>query len=282
MMPLLEVRSLEHRYPSGVIALQGVSLALTPGATAIVGENGAGKTTLVKHFNGLLRPTAGEVLMDGRTIARRTVADLAGTVGLVFQNPNDQIFNATVWTETAFGPRNLGFDEERITALVEQALDLVGLRGRGEEGPYGLTLSERKLLCIASVIAMDTPVVVLDEPTTGQDQRGVRQIGAIVDHLRRAGRTVVAITHDMGLVADAFERTVVMAGGRVALDGETRSIFGHPDVLAACGVEPPPITRLAQRLGLPGTPLGVTEFVATYRQEHGARPVGAGGQVHAA
>ena len=264
-MAAIEVRNLTFSYPSGVQALDDVSLRVGDSATAIVGQNGAGKTTLVKHFNGLLQPTRGEVLVNGRSTRGRPVAELARDVGLVFQNPNDQIFNRSVWTEATFGPTNLGFASDRIQALVERALDLVGLRERAEENPYGLTLSERKLLCIASVVAMDTPIVVLDEPTTGQDQHGVRQIGALIRQLRQGGRTVIAITHDMSLVADAFDRVIVMAHGQVLLDGDARAVFSQPGVLAQSYVEPPVVTQLAQRLLLPSTPLTVDEFCAAYR-----------------
>jgi len=261
-MATIEVRDLIFRYPSAVTALSGVDLRFDGGTTAIVGQNGAGKTTLVKHFIGLLLPTSGDVLVNGRSTRGRTVASLARSVGLVFQNPNDQIFNTTVWKEAAFGPRNLGFTAERVHALVEQALALVGLHQRADLHPYELTLSERKLLSIAAVVAMDTQVVVLDEPTTGQDQRGVHQIGRLVSHLQASGRTVIAITHDMGLVAHAFERTVVMAHGRVLLDGDTRFVFAQPAILREAQVEPPVVVRLAQRLGLAGTPLTVGEFCA--------------------
>jgi energy-coupling factor transport system ATP-binding protein len=252
------------RYPSGITALSEVNLRFDGGTTAIIGQNGAGKTTLVKHFNGLLLPTGGDMLVDGRSTRGQTVASLARSVGLVFQNPNDQIFNPSVWKEAAFGPRNLGFPPERVRALVADALALVGLRERADVHPYELTLSERKLLCIAAVLAMDTPVVVLDEPTTGQDQRGMRQIAGLIRHVQERGRTVIAITHDMGLVADAFERTVVMAHGRVLLDGDTRSVFAQTATLAEARVEPPVVIRLAQRLGLPGTPLNVAEFCALH------------------
>ncbi len=265
-MPTLETRDLVHRYPSGVLALDGVTLRIGSEAVAIVGENGAGKTTLVKHFNGLLQPTGGDVLVDEASVRGKSVATLARSVGLVFQNPNDQIFNASVWSEAAFGPRNLGHPPDRVEELVSEALSLVGLSEKADEHPYGLTLSERKLLCIASVVAMDTPIVILDEPTTGQDLRGVRQVAAMVGYLRERGRAVIAVTHDMSLVAEAFERTVVMGRGRVMLDGPTRDVFGEPAVLRECGVEPPPVTRLAQRLHLPETPLSVDELCAAYRR----------------
>ncbi len=265
-MTLIELQGLTHRYPSGLLAVDGVSLRIGPGASAIIGENGAGKTTLVKHLNGLLYPTAGEVLLDGAPTTGKPVATLARTVGLVFQNPNDQIFNDTVWREAAFGPRNLGYPPARVQALVEQALALVGLAERATDQPYDLTLSERKLLCIASVLAMDTPVVILDEPTTGQDRSGVELIGALVRSLREAGRTVIAVTHDMDLVADAFERTIAMKEGRVLLEGPTREVFAQPALLEEGGVATPMVARLAQRLGLPTTPLSVAELAREYRR----------------
>ncbi|HEX8968907.1 MAG TPA: ABC transporter ATP-binding protein, partial [Chloroflexota bacterium] len=165
---------------------------------------------------------------------------------------------------------NLGFASQRVGELVDQALDLVGLADRAADEPYALTLSERKLLCIASVVAMDTPVLVLDEPTTGQDQRGVRRMAELVRHLRSTGRSVIAITHDMEFVAEGFERTVVMAHGQVVLDADTRTVFGEVDLLETCGVEPPPITRLARLLGLRQTPLLIPEFVAAFAEGVGS------------
>ena len=258
----ITVSNLSFTYPAGVEALRDVSLHIAAGeAVAILGENGAGKTTLVKQFNGLLRPTAGRVLMGDWDTRDHTVAQLAGRVGYVFQNPDDQLFERTVRGEVAFGPRNLGFSEPEIAAAVAEALQQVALQDRAADHPYDLHLSERKLLAIAAILAMRTPVVVFDEPTTGQDARGLARIAAIVDALKAAGRTLVAISHDVDFCAEHFDRAIIMAGGQVLADGPARAIFSQAALLRQADVEPPQLARLAGAIGLPETPLRVEEFV---------------------
>ncbi|MEP7361302.1 MAG: ABC transporter ATP-binding protein, partial [Chloroflexota bacterium] len=205
---------LSYTYPGGVKALDGVDLTIGPGErVAIVGQNGSGKTTLIRHFNGLLRPTEGTVMVGGWGTRHKPVAALAALVGLAFQDPDRQIFAGSVEGEVAFGPRNLGHRGEQLEALVASALSAVGLEQERKTNPYDLGFSRRKLLTIASVLAMDTPVVVLDEPTTGQDARGVRTIEKIAGQVAAEGRTVICVSHDMRFVADTFERIVVMRDG---------------------------------------------------------------------
>ena len=175
----IDVRELTYTYPSGVQALQGVTLHIPSGeAVAIVGENGAGKTTLVKHFNGLLKPGGGSVTVGEWDTRHYTVAKLASRVGYVFQNPDDQLFERTALKEASFGPKNLGRTADEAAAAAHEALAAVGLDGEADKHPYDLHLSQRKLLALAAVLAMRTPVVVLDEPTTGQDGLGLARIGA--------------------------------------------------------------------------------------------------------
>lgn len=251
----IEVEGLAHRYPSGVEAVRGVSLRFEPGlAVAILGQNGSGKTTLVKHLNGLLRPNAGEVRIDGRTTAGSRVDQLAATVGFVFQNPDDQLFERSVEREIGFGPRNLGFAPDLTGQLVEVALSATGLTPDRATNPYDLDLSRRKLVALASVLAMDPAVLVLDEPTTGQDPEGIERIGAVVRALCAGGRTVVAITHDMEFAATHFERVVVMRGGQVIADGPPDEVLSaaQADLLVSTGLTPPPAALVAAMLGLPG------------------------------
>jgi energy-coupling factor transporter ATP-binding protein EcfA2 len=253
----LEVRGITHRYPRGVEALRGVDLAIGPGeVVAIVGQNGSGKTTLAKHLDGLLRPDTGSVAVGGRDIAGLPVHETARSVGFVFQNPDDQLFNRSVEREVAFGPRNLGLVGASALELVERALELTGLVAVRATNPYDLGLSMRKLVALASVLAMEPQVLVLDEPTTGQDGPGVERVGAIVDAYRRDGRTVVAITHDMEFAARHFGRIVVMQGGRVVADGTPLDIFspGRAHLLESTGLEPPVSARLGARTGLGSTP----------------------------
>jgi len=254
---ILETQSLVHVYPGGTRALDGVDLVIRRGErVAVVGQNGSGKTTLVRHFNGLLRPTEGRVIVDGVDAAGRRVAALAAAVGLAFQDPDRQIFAARVRAEVAFGPRNLGRTGAELDRAIDDALVTTGLDGEAATNPYDLGYSRRKLLALASVLAMNTPVVVLDEPTTGQDARGVARIQRVVAELSGAGRTVVAISHDMRFVAETFERVVVMGAGRIILDGTPAEVFAEHawPTLASTYLEPPLAARVGARLGLGATP----------------------------
>ncbi|HUG46842.1 MAG TPA: ABC transporter ATP-binding protein [Candidatus Limnocylindria bacterium] len=244
-------------YPDGTRALTGIDLLVPAGIRlAIVGQNGSGKSTLVRHFNGLLRATEGRVLVGGEEVSRRHVAELAQQVGIAFQNPDRQIFAGSVRSEVAFGPRNLGLRGEELESAVKSALEAVRLGGEGETNPYDLGYSRRKLLTIASVLAMRTPIVVLDEPTTGQDLRGVRTIEGIVATLAAEGRTVIAVSHDLRFVAETFERVVVMRQGTIVLDGTPSEVFAEANwaTLRSTNLEPPYAARLGARLGLGSTP----------------------------
>jgi energy-coupling factor transport system ATP-binding protein len=255
--PILAVEGLAFVYPGGTRAVDGIDLAIGRGErVAIVGQNGSGKSTLVRHFNGLLRPTEGRVVVDGSDAAERRVAHLAATVGLAFQDPDRQIFAAKVRSEVAFGPRNLGLKGAELDRAVEAALVATGLDKDADTNPYDLGYSRRKLLALASILAMGTPVVVLDEPTTGQDARGVERVLRIVADLAAAGRTVIAISHDMRFVAEAFERVVVMRDGRIVLDGSPEEVFAETawPTLASTFLEPPLAARVGARLGLGSTP----------------------------
>ncbi len=256
-VPALRVRGLVHVYPEGTRALDGVDLDVAPGElVAIVGQNGSGKSTLVRHLNGLLRPTEGSVEVLGDDASRLRVAALAGRVGLVFQDPDRQIFSRRVRPEVAFGPSNLGLKGKALDAVVDAALAAVGLADQAASNPYDLGYSRRKLLAIASILAMRTPIVVLDEPTTGQDLRGIDLVRSIVAALAAEGRTVLAISHDMRFVAETFARVVVMRGGRIVLDGPPGEVFAEQawPVLASTYLEAPLTARVGARLGLGSTP----------------------------
>jgi energy-coupling factor transporter ATP-binding protein EcfA2 len=252
------IDDLVHRYPSGIEAVRGVSLDIEPGeSVAILGQNGSGKTTLVKHLNGLLRPAEGRVLLDGRTTADRSIAELAATIGFVFQNPDDQLFERTVEREVAFGPRNVAVPATQIAERVTSSLTAVGLLAERSTNPYDLDLSRRKLVALAGVLAMDPAILVLDEPTTGQDADGVGRISAVVEAMVRSGRTVVTITHDMEFAASRFGRIVVMRDGVVVADGPPEQVFAPAgfDLLSSTGLTPPPAARVAARMGLEVVPL---------------------------
>jgi len=256
-MTRLAVEGLGFVYPDGTRALDGVDLTIEPGASvAVIGQNGSGKSTLVRHLNGLLRPTEGRVLHDGADVVALRTAALAARVGIVFQNPDRQIFAGKVRDEVAFGPRMLGRGKAEAAAAGAAALEAVGLAEAIDTNPYDLGYSRRKLLAIASVLAMDTPVVVLDEPTTGQDARGIARVQQVIAKLVADGRTVIAISHDMRFVAESFGRVVVMGGGRILLDGSPAEVFAEAawPVLASTYLEPTHAARVGARLGLGSTP----------------------------
>jgi energy-coupling factor transport system ATP-binding protein len=250
MIPIM-LQEVSFTYPSGVLALDGITLEIAPGEqVALIGQNGAGKTTLARHLNGLLRPTAGRVLIGDRDTRAHTTAQLARFAGYVFQHPDQQIFKRTVRDEIAFGPRNLRLDPAQVTEQVDAALAATELSALADRHPHDLLPAQRKLVALASVLAMDTPIMILDEPTTGQDAFGVKLIGSIIERLSGAGRTVITITHDMDFCADHCGRLIVLHGGRVQLDGPPERVFSQTETLAQSAVEPPQIARLAARLGL--------------------------------
>jgi energy-coupling factor transport system ATP-binding protein len=266
----LTVERLVHVYPEGEVrALDGVDLRIGPGErVALVGQNGSGKTTLVRHLNGLLRPTSGRVLVDGADAASLTVAHLAARVGLVFQDPDRQIFSGSVRGEVEFGARNVGLAADARRDAVARALRATGLDGEEATNPYDLGGARRKLLALASVLAMETPVLVLDEPTTGQDAAGVERVREIVASAAAAGRTVIAVSHDMRFVAEAFERVVVMREGRVILDAPPVEAFAASswEALASTYLEPPLAASIGHRLGLGSTPTDA-DIIAALRAQ---------------
>jgi len=261
-MPAIELEEIVYTYPSGTRALQGVSLSIEEQeAIAIVGQNGAGKTTLVKMVNGLLRPTQGLVRLHGRDIRDTSTARLARQIGFVFQNPRTQIFLGSVAEEIAFGPRKIGMSPALIEERTAYALELTGLTPHRESHPYDLTPSERKLLTIASITAMDQPILILDEPTGGLDAAATDAVIRIVEGYRDGGRTVITVTHDMDFVAGCFERVVVMNQGGVVADGRTAEVFSQHELLSGTHLEPTAISLLAATCGLPRTLLTVKDMV---------------------
>ena len=259
----IEISNLTFTYPTGVQALRGVSFNVATGEqVAIVGQNGAGKTTLVKHLNGLLRPTSGHVRIGDWDTREHAVAQLARRVGYVFQNPDEQLFSKNVGTEVAFGPKNLGHSSEQVQALVKDALALTELSEKTETNPYDLSPTWRKMVAIASILAMDTDIVVFDEPTTGQDAANIARIANVIKILRERGKTVITITHDIDFCAENFDRVIAMSQGRILLDGPANEVLGQAETLATTYVDPPQLTRLGKRLGFQETVRNQAEFLA--------------------
>ncbi|MBN1266149.1 MAG: ABC transporter ATP-binding protein [Anaerolineales bacterium] len=262
----INIDGLCYTYPNGVRALHEVDLTIRTGEqVAIVGQNGAGKTTLVKHLNGLLKPSGGEVRIGDWNTQTYSVAQLSSRVGYVFQNPDQQLFCSNVYQEAAFGPTNLRYKEAEVTRLVEGALRLTGLQGKEETNPYDLSPTWRKMVAVASILAMDTPIVILDEPTTGQDAVNIHRFTDIVTHLRKQGKTTIAITHDIDFGAENFDRMIVMSQGQVLLEGPVREVVSRVDTLAESYVDPPQLTRLGMELGFTQTVSREEEFLAAYR-----------------
>jgi len=264
----IQVKDLSYRYDDGPVVLAGMNLSIEAGDfLAIVGQNGSGKTTLVKHFNGLLRPTRGRVLVLGQDTDGQSVGQLARKVGYLFQNPDHQIFAPTVWEEVAFGPRNLGFSEGEVAARTTETLALFGLGDQADTPPAVLGYGLRRKVTLAAVWAMRPQILVLDEPTVGLDWRSTRTLMEEVTNLNSQGHTVILVTHDMKLVA-GFARTVlVLDEGRALAYGPTRQLFQQEAILRQAFLAPPPITALARRMrphGLRGDSLTVAEFYQEY------------------
>lgn len=263
---MIKVSNLSFSYQEGSSILSNINLEFDRSHTAIIGQNGAGKTTFAKMLKGLLKPYQGEILIGSQNVQNTTAAELAKVIGLVFQNPNDQIFKSNVLDEVLFGPLNLRIDKDIAKQNAMKALEMVGLRDKLDMNPHDLSLSEKKLLCIASVVAMDTDIIILDEPTIAQDHKGKEMIRSVIQSLKKQKKLVMTIIHDMEFVAENFDRTIVLNEGKVILDGDTRHVFSQKDILKQAHVEPPGITQLGEKLGYQETFLTVEELVEKQRK----------------
>lgn len=233
----VEIRHLHFRYPDGTEALRGIDLRVARGEkVALVGPNGAGKSTLMLHLNGILLPSHGTVEVAGIRVDRSTLRRVRAEVGLVFQDPDDQLFSPTVFEDVAFGPLHMGLPVEEIHERVERALAAVGMAGFEDRMPHRLSLGQRKRVALATVLSMDPSVLAFDEPSAGLDPRGRREL---IGLLRELPQTLLVSSHDMRLVAEVFPRTVVVDGGRIVADGPTEVILGDEALLAAHGLEAP-------------------------------------------
>lgn len=258
----LELRNVSFQYPNGFLAVDDVSMTIKSGENvAIVGQNGAGKTTTVKLMNGLNKPTKGDVLVGDMNTKNYTTAQISHHVGYVFQNPDDQIFHATVESEVAYGPSRMKLMPDEVDRRVKEALEITGMDVYKDNNPFELPLSVRKFVTIAAVIAMDTEVLIFDEPTAGQDVEGNKRLGKILQTLHDAGKTVITISHDMEFVVANFSRVIVMAEKKVVREGTPKEIFWDFETLEKAKLKQPYVSRVCRSLGLDGNIITMDEAV---------------------
>lgn len=261
---LIQVEGLSYSYPGHVEALRDVDLEIRRGEfLAIVGQNGSGKTTLVKHFNGLLVPTEGSVVVNGQDTRTQGVYKLGQQVAHVFQNPDHQIFSDTVFNEVAFSPRIRGCSEEETQQRVKEALEAVGLVGLEEEDPFSLTKGGRQRVAVASVLSARPEVIILDEPTTGLDYAEQRSMMELVTRLNQQGHTIIFVTHSMWVVAEYAHRVIVLKDGGILLQGSARQVFAQEAKLRETFLQPPQIVSFSNQLGR--TLLSVPEMIQCTR-----------------
>jgi len=258
---MIDVEDVYFTYPNGVEALKCIRLLIRNGEfIAIMGQNGAGKTTLVKHFNGLLKPTKGNVLIDGVDTRKISVAALARNVGFVFQNPDHQLFSETVEEEIAFALRNFGFKETIIKRRVTWALNLLGLTQYRKTSPFMLSGGERKRVALASVLAWNPKILILDEPTIGQDYQQKEKLRQFILQMRAQRKTVIIVTHDVEFVAECNPRVLLMQEGKIVADGEAKKILTNTEILTQASVVPPQIAQIFIQLADLGLPQNIIDI----------------------
>ena len=274
MAPILEIKNLSHIYSAGTPfehrALEGVSFSVEPGEfIGIIGHTGSGKSTLIQHLNGLLKPTAGNVLLDGVDIwsNKKATRQARFRVGIVFQYPEYQLFEETVYRDIAFGPKNMGLKEDEIDRRVREAAGFVGLTEQQlQVSPFELSGGQKRRVAIAGVIAMEPEVLILDEPTAGLDPVGREEILSNILAYRKAkNAAVLMVSHSMSDVARLTDRLLVMNGSHLAMDGTPDQVFTRADELLEMGLDIPEVTRVFLRLrelGLPVSPVYSVEQAA--------------------
>ncbi|MGB3346853.1 MAG: ABC transporter ATP-binding protein [Candidatus Humimicrobiia bacterium] len=266
-MPNILIENLEFTYPSGLKALKGIDLKIENGeSVAVIGENGSGKTTLVKHLNGLLKPTSGQVWIGKKNTKICTTAELSKTVGYVFQNPENQLFKETVREELIFGPKNIGFSEDKIIDIVEKIAHLTDIYDILDSNPRELNFFQKQWVAIASTLTMDSKILILDEPNTSQDFLGVEKLIKLINNLLIKNKTVITITHDLDFALKISKRFVVISDGKILLDNTPQNIFAKKQELIKANLIPPPIPRLGISLGFKYPPISIDDFTNMYKE----------------
>lgn len=260
----VDIHQLTHAYKDGTVAVRDLNLEIRRGEfVAILGQNGSGKTTLVKHLNGLLKPTSGTVTVAGLDTRKASINEMAVTVGFIFQNPDTQICKLKVYDELAFGLKNVGLPNAEVDRRVKQAAAELEITHLLDKNPFLLSMGEKQRVAVASVLAMQPSILVLDEPTTGQDFKRAKEIMDLAVRLHEEGQTIIVITHDMNLAAEYCDRMIIMAGGQIILDAPTREAFRSQEALHTSSLRPPQVTQLGQVLGYPGAWLTVDEALSS-------------------
>lgn len=264
--PILEVSNVSFGYSKNVSpAIKDISLSIRRGEiVGMIGQNGAGKTTLMKCITGVLKPSTGTIKIEGKEISKLDGLERSKLIGLILQNPDNQLFQMSSQEEVAFGLKNLGLHEDEIAHRIDEVLQLTGLEKFRKVYPFKLSLGDRRKLTVASIYAMHPSILIFDEPTTGQDYLGRHQLCDLAIRLNQLGATIIMISHDMSLIAKYTQRTVVMGKGTILLDVPTRDVFSHRDVLGSTFLEPPPIVKLAQELEPSGIPQNILTVEELY------------------
>ena len=249
---MIIVKNVSYTYPDKTVALRGIDLTIEDSEyIALMGENGAGKTTLAKHFNGLLKPTTGVVLIDGKDTRETPVAELSRKVGYVFQNPEHQLFLPTVEEEVSFAPKTAGYPEEILEVNVEWALKLLNLEGLRDRSPLEMGVGEQRRVSMASILSLKPEIFVMDEPTTGQDANLKLTVSKALSELNEQGTTVIVITHDIDFVVESdIQRIITLLNGEIIADGSTEDVLTNVEKLRSTYLIPPQVVQLFQRLGI--------------------------------
>lgn len=244
MTKAIEVKNLNYKYSNGTEALRDISFSIDKGSkTALLGPNGSGKSTLIMHLNGIILPQRGKVIIDGKEVNKKTEQEIKKKVGVVFQDPDDQVFSTTVWEDVAFGPINMGMTEEIVREKVEKALKLVGMWQLKDRMPYHLSYGQKKRVALAGILAMDSDIIVLDEPGAYLDPQGKQDLFEILNELHGNKKTLVIATHDINLVAEWADRIIILKEGQLLKEGD-RSLLLEEEILIQANLTLPIVSSI--------------------------------------